>query len=137
MGYFEGLTNASFKKDRSDTTVFYPFGALGRGRVVPDQDTEARIRTFIARFYKTSFLSMFAVGLFVGRVWVMVLLPILCGWFYFGSSSLTRSLPYSEEKLTLKESYTNSAAGHNKSTLVILVIFSILFVACLKEMMAA
>jgi hypothetical protein len=128
MGYFEGLTNSSFKKDKDGNTIFFPWGVLGKGRVLPDEPTETRVRVFISRYYKVSLATIIGLGVIVGWTWSFLLVPIFVAWFYFGSKSLVSGYPYSEDKLTLKEGYTSSAAGHNKVTLWLLFIFSILFV---------
>lgn len=128
MGYFEGLTNGSFKKDKDGKTVFYPWGVLGRGRILPDEPTEVRIRAFVSRYYKVYLPMVISVGIIVGWAWSFLLVPILVAWFYFGSKSLVSGCPYSKEKLTLKEGYTNSAASHNKFTLWLLFICAVLFV---------
>ncbi|MDT7519216.1 hypothetical protein RAE19_10910 [Rhodoferax sp. TBRC 17660] len=128
MGYFQGLTNASFKKDQKGNTVFFPWGVLGRGRVIPDEPTETKVRAFLSRYYKVSLPTMIVVGVVVGWAWSFLLIPIFGAWFYFGSKSLVSEYPYSEDKLTLKEGYTSSAAGHNKVTLWLLFTCSTLFV---------
>ena len=128
MGYFEGLTNGSFKKDKVGNTIFFPWGVLGRGRVLPDEPTETRVRAFVSRYYKVSLPTIIGVGVIAGWAWSFLLVPILGAWFYFGSKSLVSDYPYSEDKLTLKDGYTNSAAGHNKVTLWLLLICSFLFV---------
>ncbi len=68
------------------------------------------------------------VGVIVGWAWSFLLVPVFGAWFYFGSKSLVSGCPYGEDKLTLKEGYANSAASHNKFTLWLLFIFSVLFV---------
>lgn len=128
MGYFEGLTNASFKKDQAGNTIFFPWGVLGRGRILPDEPTETRVRAFLSRYYKVSLPTIIGVGVIVGWAWSFLLVPIFGAWFYFGSKSLVSDYPYSKDKLTLKEGYTSSAAGHNKVTLWLLFTCSILFV---------
>jgi hypothetical protein len=127
MGYFEGLTNASFKKDQEGKTIFFPWGVLGKGRILPDEPTETRVRAFLSRYYKVSLPTVIGVGVIVGWAWSFLLIPIFGAWFYFGSKSLVSHCPYSEDKLTLKEGYTNSAAGHNKVTLWVLFSSSVLF----------
>ncbi len=128
MGYFDGLTNASFKKNEEGKTIFFPWGVLGKGRILPDEATETKVRAFVSRYYKVSLPTIFGVGVFVGWAWSFLLVPIFGAWYYFGSKSLGSHYPYSEDKLTLKESYTNSATGHNKVTLWLLFTASILFV---------
>jgi len=128
MGYFEGLTNGNFKKGQDGNTIFFPWGVLGRGRVLPDAPTEKKVRAFVSRYYKVSLPTIIGVGVFAGWAWSFLLVPIFVAWFYFGSKSLVSGCPHSKEKLTLKEGYSSSAAGHNKVTLWLLFIFSILFV---------
>jgi hypothetical protein len=128
MGYFEGLTNGSFKKDKDGNTIFFPWGVRGRGRVLPDESSETRVRAFISRYYKVSLPTIIGVGVIVGWAWSFLLVPIFGAWFYFGSKSLVSGYPYSEDKLTLKEVYASSAAGYNKFTLWLQFICSILFV---------
>jgi len=128
MGYFEGLTNGSFKKNSDGNTVFFPWGVLGRGRVLPDEPTETKVRAFVDRYYKISLPTIICVGVIAGWGWSFLLVPIFGAWFYLGSKSLVSKYPYSEDKLTLKEGYTSSATGHNKVTLWLLFICSILFV---------
>jgi hypothetical protein len=38
------LTAALFKRDDAGRTIVYPSGAMGRGYIVPDRDTEQRMR---------------------------------------------------------------------------------------------
>jgi hypothetical protein len=47
-------------------------------------------------------------------------------WFLIKSGQLTKDCPISQEKLTFKEGYTNSAKAHNKTTLWILLRVSVL-----------
>ncbi|MES2355158.1 MAG: hypothetical protein V4568_12310 [Pseudomonadota bacterium] len=128
MGYFEGLANANFKKDKAGNTVFFPWGALGRGKILPNEQMETKIRGFVGRYYKISLPTIICVSVIVGWAWSFLLIPIFGAWFHFGSKSLTSGCPDSEEKLTLKEGYVNSAASHKKSTLWLLFIASIMFV---------
>ena len=128
MGYFEGLSGSSFKKDADGRTVFYPIGILGKGRVLPDQPTEERLRAFLTRYYVVSLALVIVLVAFVHWVWAVALVPVLWLWFYFGTRSLVARLPYSTSKLTFKESFANSAAAHGKGVLWSLLACSVLFV---------
>lgn len=128
MGYFDGLTNGSFKKDKNGNTVFFPWGALGRGRVLADEFTETKVRGFVRRYYQVTLPIIIGVGIIFGWAWPFLLLPVFGAWYYFGTKSLVSGCPHGEDKLTLKESYANSAASHNKFTLWLLFICSVLFV---------
>jgi hypothetical protein len=128
MGYFDGLTNASFKKDENGNTVFFPWGVFGKGRVL-DESTEARVRRFVSLYYKISLPLIVGVGVIVGWLWALPLVVFLLVWFYLTTKSLVSGCPYSEGKLTLKESYISSAAGYSRFTLWLLLACSALFVA--------
>ena len=128
MGYFDGLTNGSFKKDKNGNTVFFPWGVLGKGRVLPDESTETRVRGFVRRYYQVTLPIIIGVGVIFGWAWSFLLVPIFGAWFYFGTQALVSGYPHSEDNLTLKEGYANSAASHNKFTLWFLFICSVLFV---------
>jgi hypothetical protein len=128
MGYFEGLSSSSFKKDADGRTVFYPIGVLGKGRVLPDQPTEERIRAFLTRYYMVSLSLVIVFVAFVHWIWAVALLPVLWLWFYFGTRPLVAGLPYSASKLTLKESFANSGTAHGKGVLWSLFVCSMLFV---------
>jgi hypothetical protein len=128
MGYFDGLTNGNFKKDKDGNTVFFPWGALGRGRILPDRSTEATVRGFVRRYLQVTLPIIIGVGIIFGWAWPFLLLPVFSAWYYFGTKSLVSGCPRSEDKLTLKESYTSAAANHNKVTLWLLFICSVLFV---------
>ena len=128
MGYFDGLTNGSFKKDRNGNTVFFPWGAFGRGRVLPDESTEITVRGFVRRYLQVALSITIGVGIIFGWAWPFLLVPVFGAWYYFGTMSLVSGCPHSEDKLTLKESYTSAAASHNKVTLWLLFVCSALFV---------
>ncbi|MBT0568955.1 hypothetical protein KIK84_01325 [Curvibacter sp. CHRR-16] len=128
MGYFDGLTNASFKKDKNGTTVFFPWGIFGKGRVLADEVAEAKVRAFVHRFYKVSVPTSIGVGVLFGWAWAFLLVAIFYGWYYAGTKPLISGCSYSDDKLTLKEVYSNSAEGHSKVTLWLLFVGSVLLV---------
>ena len=128
MGYFEGLTNASFKKNGDGTSIFYPWGIFGRGLVIPDDQGEERLRSFLTRYYKVSLPSLITVGILGGWAWAALLLPICGAWFYLGIKTLVSEYAYSTDKITIKQSCAGSAAGHSRPTLWLLLASSSLFV---------
>jgi hypothetical protein len=129
MGYFDGLTEAAFKKDGNGNTVFYPWGVLGKGRVLTDPARAERLRAFVRRYYQVTLPIIIVVG--VVRIWSLlaVVVAALVAWFIIRSRQLLAGTAVSDERLTLKEGYRNSAARHNKLTLWVLFILSGLFAA--------
>ena len=128
MGYFDGLVNASFKTDKQGTTLFYKWCVLGNAYIIPNADKESEIRKFLMLYYKVSLPLIIGAGTLLKLIFAVLLCIPLFIWFQIKISSLTKGLTISNEKLTIKESYTNSARGHKKSTLWLLFILSILFV---------
>jgi hypothetical protein len=129
MGYFEGLADAIFKQDSNGETVFYPWGVLGKGRIIRDPATRDALRNFIMLYYKVSLPLI--VLLVVFRLWWLAALafPLMLLWFVLKSRELLKDCPPSSERLTLREGYRNSAASHNSLTLWLLLIVSLLFCA--------
>ena len=127
MGYFEGLADASFKKDSNGNNVFYPWGVLGKGRVLPDEATKIKLRIFVIRYYQI--ILPVAVLLGILRLWfpAILVLTLLTLGFYLYVNLLTKDCPICTEKLTLKESYKNSANSHNTLMLWFLLLISLLF----------
>ncbi len=128
MGYFDGLASGIIKKDVNNNSVYYPWGILGKGYVLPNAERESAIKKMVILFYQL-FLALFAFFFIIFKN-----LPIfgvgtigLTIWFLYQSKQLTKDCPVSTEKLTLKEGYTNSAKAHNKTVLWILLGVSILF----------
>lgn len=128
MGYFDGLADASFKKDSNGKDVFYAWGVLGKGRVLPDEATKAKLRKFVIRYYQIMLPIAILLGIF--RLWLPALLVLtaLTLGFYFYVNQLTKNCPICTEKLTLKESYRNSANSHNTLMLWLMLVASLLFV---------
>ena len=125
MGYFDGLASGIIKKDKDNNPVYYPWGVLGKGYVLPDAERETTIKNMVILFYQL-FLDLFFVHLFLLKnVLIFAILTIvLIAWFLLKSRQLTKDCPKSDEKLTLKEGYTNSAKAHNKTVLWILLVIA-------------
>ncbi len=128
MGYFDGLASGIIKKDKDNNPVYYPWGVLGKGYVLPSIKRETQIKNMVILFYQI-FFGVFFVHLFLLKSMPIfaLLVVALVIWFLVKSHQLTKDCPKSGEKLTLKEGYTNSAKAHNKTVLWILLGISILF----------
>jgi hypothetical protein len=47
MGYFDVLASGIIRKDERGSTVFYPWGVLGKGRLLPDEAAEKKVFRFV------------------------------------------------------------------------------------------
>ena len=138
MGYFDGLTDAAFKKDRFGNTVFYPWGVFGRGRILPDEQSIGNVRQFLRGYYQALFCVVIPLGIMTTIKSISIPVKVasyvafgigFTAWFIIKSRKLTAGTEFSDESLSLRESYSNSAAGHNRATLWGLFGLSCLFVA--------
>ena len=127
MGYFDGLASGIIKKDKDNNPVYYPWGVLGKGYVLPSAERETEIKNMVILFYQL-FFGVFFVHLFLLKnalIFALLVLALVI-WFLVKSKQLNKDCPKSGEKLTLKEGYTNSAKAHNKTVLWILLVVAVI-----------
>jgi len=128
MGYFDGLAEAIFKKTSDGRSIFYPWGILGKGYIVPDAMTKQKLINFTKRQYIVLLPFVIGVGVFVGWIWACVLLPVYFLWYLFAISKMTEGLQVTNTKLKISQSLRNSAMFHNIILVWFMFVFSILFV---------
>lgn len=104
MGYFKRLSDSSFKTDSHGNTIFYPWGIIGKGYVLPDKKTEDKIRKFVIWYHFTGLIVILVTGAFLG-LWIVSLLflPIAVLVWCVQSKRFIMGLPQSDEKLSYKE----------------------------------
>lgn len=129
MGYFDGLTDAAFKRDASGNTLFYPWGIWGSGFIVDSEGKKNQIRGFYKKMYMVMLPAIIIIQMAVGFWLNLVLFPIYCVWYYFTAKKITQGLRKTEIKLKTSEAYKNSAKSHNLPTLIFLELISLGFVA--------
>jgi len=119
MGYFDGLTDASFKKDASGKIIFYPWGVLGGGYVVESETQHAQIRGFIKKTYMVMIPAIILIQITLGYLVNVAILPLFLLWFIFMLNKRTKTMTRSSEKMKITEAYQISAKSHNLPTLII------------------
>jgi hypothetical protein len=128
MGYFDGLTDGLFKSDHEGKTLFYPWGVLGKGFILPNSDKKQEIRRFVKLYYVVSLPLVLLTGITVGWLYSFALVPPLILWYWLRVNRLLASVSTTTEKLKIGEAYRSSARSHNLSTLWFLEVASLLFV---------
>jgi len=136
MGYFDGLTAASFKKDAEGRELFFIWGRLGKGRVIPSEDEAAAVRRYLKNYYICVFVGI------VPMVWLsghnafsarwLAVLGIVMVIGIIGLIPLwlkTRDWPLAGERLTYRESMSASARAHGAISLSILIVLCLVMVA--------
>jgi hypothetical protein len=129
MGYFDGLTDASFKKDSQGRDLFFPWGVLGSGYILQTAEQKEKFRKFFKKMYLVVFATIIVVQSVFTAWYNVALLPVFYLWFHFSIKKMTKGLERSTEKLKTSEAYKNSAKSHSLTTLILLEIAALIFVA--------
>lgn len=130
MGYFDGLAASSFKTNKEGQVIFYPWGKMGKGHIVPTEEKQAQLRQLVKLQYMVAFPLILVVQIALGWQYSLVLLPVLSVWYYFSVKKHLKDLPKTDEKITVKESVASSVKAYDNVTLWILLIASLFFVLC-------
>jgi hypothetical protein len=119
MGYFGELAGVNFKKDVEGRDLFFPFGIWGKGRILPDSETAARLRSSGALVIElTMFAAMACFAwtfiaisgfqlpiVYVAYPWAALIAGSLMAsiglWFH--NFKVTRGMAISDERLTYAE----------------------------------
>ena len=124
MGYFEGLTGASFKKTEDEKTVFFPHGKFGAGYILTEEE-EYKIKRFIKTYYMISFpIIIIAVTIF--KVYALFLLVIEIPFYLIIIKKMLKSSEKSKEKLTIKDTTNNMGKSMGLAVSILLLIASLL-----------
>jgi Na+/melibiose symporter-like transporter len=136
MGYFDGLTVSSFKTDAQGRELFFIWGKLGKGRVIPSEDDAAAVRRYLKNYYICVFIGIVPMVLFSGHdafsvrwlatlgIFVLIAMVALMPlWFR------TRAWPLADERMTYRESMSASAQAHGVVSLSILIVLGLVMVA--------
>ena len=133
MGYFDGLTARNFKNINDGRTIFFPWGAIGKGYVLESKEQIERFRTWMKRCHMItlviSILSAQTFGFPAGLAMIVPILVIYYLVYNWRIKKLTRGLKESAEKMTIRETQKTSAMAHDWGTLIIMEICSLGFVA--------
>jgi hypothetical protein len=129
MGYFDGVTEASFKKNKEGQTLYYPWGIFGKGYLITDAAKESQLRNFTKYNYMLILPLVILNQIIFGPVPNLIIFPIYTIIFIALIKKFTNGLPVVTEKLKVSEAYRNSAKRHDLFTLIILDIVALLFVA--------
>jgi hypothetical protein len=136
MGYFDSLID--FKTNTDGKIIYYPNSFWGRGYIVPSLEKKNEIQRAAKRIWKLFLFLLFvsvagsgiSITLLSSRWWlafgvfIFLLLLGLAIWHQRSLQRLANGLAPSNVKITLLESYTNSALSMSFLSLVFLEALS-------------
>lgn len=131
MNYFESIADSYFKKSNEGKDVFYPWGVLGKGYIIPTEEKAIELRK---SFKKGGIISLLFVyfTLYMGKAFG---LPVAAGFlilytfvYYIYVQTITRHMEKTSERLTLMESYFNMSRSLSWLNLILLTSGCLMFV---------
>jgi hypothetical protein len=117
------MIDASFKKSTDDQTLYFPWGVLGRGYIVPSTIEDAKIRKFLGVYYIASFIIIVGGIVLLGIIFTAILLIPILAWYAIRAKGFVKVLAVSSERMTYKESSISVA---NKMPIALLITFLVL-----------
>lgn len=109
-GYFTRLGSSCFGRDANGNALFFRIGPLSRPYVLPDRETEQRLRALSAGFYRR---------LVVGSAVLLLVFPLLplywgalIAWFVSKTSPLLQGLPRQSDRLTITAALRTRAMAY-------------------------
>ncbi len=114
MGFFDSLVENSFKQGPNGETIFYPNGAIGKGVLVPDEETRIKLHDSHKWMYKLAFFGVVPYSIVMGLgglTFSIGLIPplILVIYFLYKQHTLIRGLKKHELRLGLGEALQRGA----------------------------
>ena len=129
MGYLDAVTSSCLRTGKDGRRLFYPWGPMGRGYVVPTEDEFERLRR-IARISTAAFLVLVIVSAALQMYLATVVIGAGFALFQlFWTRGLVRRLEPSAEKISIREAMSTQAFAHNAAILWLLEFLSLGFVA--------
>jgi hypothetical protein len=129
MGYFDALTSGAFKTNPDGRRLFFPYGVIGRGYVLPSEEHYQRLYRQTKAFMIAALVLIIGASVLKAYVPAVVITALLVGFYVLWTQLTVRGLAPSDDRLSLQESMTAQAVTHNVAMLWAMEIFSLLFVA--------
>jgi hypothetical protein len=129
MGYFDALTSSYFKTGQDGRKLFFPWGVIGRGYVVPSEEHYERLRKPLKLYMIVSLTAIIVAAMAFSTLATLALGGAFMVFYAVWSRQLLKGLSASDERLSLTESMTTQALTHNTFAIWALEIASLLLVA--------
>jgi predicted membrane protein len=128
MGYFDALASTSFKTAEDGRRLFFLWGPLGRGYVIPSEEQFERLYRQVKIFSIVSTPLIVAAVLWKGLFWALLAAAGLMIWYVVWERLHLRQLDRTDEKLTFAESFANRVRAGSWAHLWLLEAGALAFV---------
>lgn len=128
-GIAESAARGNFKHDAAGRTVFFPLGVFGKGRILPDADTEQRLRDRLATQYQLAIVVAIALAVLHNLLLMLVVGLGVMAWMSLRSPLLVAAYPPSDLRLSWKERYASPPSSGSVGTQWFLLVCCVALVA--------
>jgi hypothetical protein len=104
MGYFDVLTVGCFKTAQDERKLFFPWGILGRGYIIPSERDYLRLQQQIKICVGVGLVVVVGVASLGSFLVSFVVTALVIGFYTVWSLYLLRGLQRSDERLSFQES---------------------------------
>jgi hypothetical protein len=131
VGYIDALTSSCFKTAQDGSKLFFPWGTLGRGYVIPSQPVYERLQRQVSAVMALALPVGLTVvvlpnlfGLTIAALAIVLCMACAVVWTRY----VVRGLQPATERLSLQESMTSQARLHSPALLWSMLIGMLVFV---------
>jgi hypothetical protein len=101
--FINRMLNSYFRRTVTGQKVFYPWGVVGSGYFMTDENQENRIRRFLKRFYLTFFVLWIISVATIGHFGILLFIPVgIAIWlvrvFFWARAMTVTQLRYTNTK---------------------------------------
>lgn len=120
MDYFSDL-DTSIKTDSEGNILYFPWGVLGKGYVLPTDLKKQEFRRFEKLSFTIFFLvanaifffGLITVGPVFGGISSLAIFPFFLAWHCFALARLLGGLAISKTRLSVREALTSGISGQS------------------------
>jgi len=132
MGFFEAIAASSFTTDSEGRRLFFPWGVLGKGYLIPTDAEYQHLRVTLIRTYQilipTTVLLIVLLQRWMPWPPLVLLLPFCLGYPVW-VRRVTARWSQSAEHLSIRQSMTNQAQHQSRFVLWFFLICQLAFIA--------
>jgi|EndMetStandDraft_5_1072996.scaffolds.fasta_scaffold652672_1 hypothetical protein len=130
MGYFDALTESSFRTTQDGHRLFFPWGPWGRGYVVPSEKQYQRLHQKLKAFMMAALIPVIGLAIMTRYGTAVVMGVIVMALYPAWILHLVHGLPPSEDRLPvpkLREHVAAQARANSLASLWFMLVASSLF----------
>ena len=128
-GYFNALVSGYFKPAADGRMLYFPWGIVGKGYVIPSQQKYDRLHRDLKIYQVGSLIVIVALAAMGWLLGCIIATVVLVALYAIWALYQTRGLAPSDERISMRENMAKQAQLHGARGLWVLEIIALVFVA--------